>query len=329
MTIERPEILFGLLSLVPIVAIQILMLVKGRRDVVRLGSQWPADLVSTVYLVKWFFASAAFNLFVVLTILSAADITWGQVPIEEDRTGLDVVMVIDVSRSMLCTDVTESRLGRSVAVMRAVSRQLPAARVAVVAFKGEATTLMPMTEDITAVEIALNHAGPALISAAGTDLERGLSEALDRFPHGTSSHRAIVLFSDGEALSGSMTNTIARVRREGIPVVAVVAGTEGGAVVPGHDGTPIVDEQGRPVISRADVRTLAHVAESTGGTLHSVVDATVVADVSRSLERFAELREREGFRLAARRRYRLFLGLGLVALLISLTIRVVRWRDMF
>jgi Ca-activated chloride channel family protein len=327
-TIESPATLLALTSLIPILALQIRTLILGRRDILRLGRQWPSGSVTSVYLVKWFFSTAAFNLFVVLTVLAAADITWGQEPIEEDRTGLDVVMVVDVSRSMLASDTEPSRLQRSVGVMRGVGRQMTQARVAVVAFKGDAVTLMPMTEDITAVEVALDIAGPSLISAAGTDLNRGLVEALDRFPAGTGAHRAVVLFSDGEALTGSVTTTIARARREGIPVLTVVAGTAEGAVVPGADG-PLLDEQGRPVISRADPRELQQVASMTGGTFHSVDDPSIVADLSESLERFADIRETEGFRLGGRRRFRLFLGAGLAALAVSVAIRVVRWRDMF
>ena len=91
----------------------------------------------------------------------------------------------------------------------------------------------------------------------------------------------------------------------------------------------VLDEDGRPVISRADSRTLEHVSQMTGGTTHELIDPNLVSELITSLEQFADVRDTEGFRLAAHRRYRLFLGLALAALAISLTIRVVRWRDMF
>jgi Ca-activated chloride channel family protein len=199
----------------------------------------------------------------------------------------------------------------------------------VVVFKGEAATLMPLTEDVTAIEVALDNASPALVSAAGTDLSRGLEEAMARFPEGAAAHRAILLFSDGEALTGTLTSVLGRARREGIPILTVVAGTTLGAVVPSTDGSPMLDDDGRPVISRADSRTLGHVSETTGGTTHDLSDPNIVSELVDSLAQFADVRETEGFRLVPRRRYRLFLGLSLVALALSLSIRVVRWRDMF
>jgi len=327
--IGAPRVVFGLLVLVPVVLLQLRAFLRGRSEIVKLAVQWPAQDVVRLYVVKWFFSALAFDLFVVLSILAAADISWGERPVEEDRAGLDLVVAVDVSRSMLARDVDPSRLARGIAVVRAVSRQMPAARMALVAFKGDAITLMPMTEDSNALEIVLDGVGPALISSPGTNVGAGLTEALRSFPEGSFAHGAIVVVTDGEVLSGDAEEPLAEMSRRGIPGLTIVAGTPGGAPVPGPEGTTLLDEAGRPVVSRPDAAFLADVAERTGGALLWLDDADIVARLTSELSSFVGTREREGFRLVPRRRYRLFLGAALVSLFISTLVRVVRWRGMF
>lgn len=329
MTIETPRLLLGLLVLVPVVAIQFRAFVKGRSEILTLGVQWPADQVVRLYTVKWFFSTVAFNIFVIFAILAAADVSWGEMPVEEDRAGLDVVVVVDVSRSMLATDVEPSRLVRSLAVVRAVSRQLPAARMALVAFKGDAITLMPMTGDVNALEVVLDGVGPALISAPGTNIEAGLTEALRSFPEGSFAHGAVVVLSDGEALSGQAEEPLSELRQRGIPAVVVVAGTSEGAPVPGPDGTALLDEDERPVVSRSNTALLAEIADRSGGSLFLLDAPDIVSRLAAELSGFVRVREQEGFRLVPRRRYRVFLSVAMLALLVSMGIRGIRWRDMF
>lgn len=329
MTIENPHMLLGILLLVPVIALQLRAYLKGRTEIAVLAAQWSEDEVQRLYTVKAFFSALAFDLFLVLAILAVADIAWGEQPVEEDRSGLDVAVVVDVSRSMLVGDVAPSRLDRSIAVIRAVSRQLPLARMGLIAFKGDATTLLPLTEDANALEIVLDGVGPALISAPGTNVEAGLAEALRAFPEATFAHRAVMLVSDGESLEGDPDGPLSELRDRGIPVISVVAGTPEGAPVPAGDGTTVLDPEGRPVISRANATLLARIATASDGALIRLDAPDVVEEVTSRLARFAEIREREGFRLVPRRRYRLFLGGALLALALGTAVRVIRWRGMF
>lgn len=329
MSVEHPTILLGILVLVPVIVLQVRSYLRGRSEIVSLGAQWPAEDVGRLYAVKTFFAALAFDVFILFALLAAADITWGERPVEEDRSGLDVIVAIDVSRSMLAADEDPSRLQRSLAVVRAVSRQLDAGRMAIVAFKGEAITLMPLTEDTNALEIVLDGIGPALISAPGTNVQAGLDRALESFPEATFAHRAIVVFSDGEALTGDPESPMGTLRARGIPVLSVLAGTQEGAPVPAGDGNALLGEDGLPVVSRANESFLRDVAERTGGDLLHLGDPEIVAQLADRLAGFAALREREGFRLVPRRRYRVFLAVAILALLVSTSVRVVRWRAMF
>lgn len=328
MTIESPRVLMGFLILLPVVALQARAYLKGRAEISRLGPMWAHETTMRVYTVKWFFSAFAYDVFLVFAVLAAADITWGERPVEEDRAGLDVVIAVDISHSMLATDIEPSRLDRAIGVVRAMTRQLPSARMALVAFKGAAVTVTPLTEDANALEVVLDGVGSALVSAPGTNIEVGLNEALRSFPEASFAHRAIVLLSDGEALDGEADRPVAELRRRGIPVMAVLTGTTDGSTIPTSDGTPVLDRDGRPAITRADPAVLERIAARTGGALFDVGSPDVVTGLSSALSRFATVRQREGFRLVPRRRYRLFLGIAIVALLASTSVRVVRWRGM-
>jgi len=329
MTFASPRILWALAGLLPIMLIQLRAYFKGRRDLAVLGRHWDRDAVQTLFLVKWFFSVLTFDLFVTLSIFALSDVTWGERPVVEDREDLDVVVALDISRSMLADDVEPTRLSRSLAVIRSVSRELPAARFALVAFKGEAVMLLPLTEDLNALEAVLDGVSPQLVSTPGTDLERGLARAIDAFPAGTNAHRAILLISDGESLSGSPTRAAITARSLGIPVLTIIAGTLDGSTLSAGDGSVITDDEGRPVISRATPAVLQGIAESTLSASVWLNDLEIVGVVVDNLLGHVERRETSGFRLVPVSRYPLFIGAALIALALSLAIRIIRWQDMF
>jgi len=329
MKFGSPGTLWALLALLPIMLIQLRAYFKGRKDLAVLGRHWDRDAVQTLFLVKWFFVALTFDLFVALSIFALSDITWGERPVEEDRDNLDVIVALDISRSMLADDVEPSRLSQSLAVIRSASRQLPAARFALGVFKGDAVMLLPLTEDLNALEAVLDGVSPQLVSTPGTDLERGLEKAIDAFPAGTNAHRAILLISDGESLSGSPARAATTARSLGIPVLTIIAGTLDGSTLPAGDGSVITDDDGRPVISRAAPAVRQGIAESTLSTSVWLNDLEVVGIVVDNLLGHVERRETSGFRLVPVSRYPLFIGAALIALALSLAVRIIRWQDMF
>jgi Ca-activated chloride channel homolog len=328
-TFGSANILWGLFALIPVILLQLRAYFKGRKDLSMLGRHWNRDSAQTLYLVKWFFSMLTFDLFLALSLLALSDVRWGERPIEEDRDNLDVIVALDISRSMLADDVEPTRLGRSLSVIRSVSRQMPAARFGLVAFKGEAVVLLPLTEDLNALEAVLDGISPQLVSTPGTDLERGLGQAIDAFPEGSNAHRAVLLISDGETLSGTPARAAANARSLGIPVLTIIAGTLDGSTLPAGDGSVITDEGGRPVISRATPRVLESIAELTGSMSIWLDNLEVVGMVTDNLLEHVEHRESSGFRLIPVSRYPLFILAALIALAASVAIRIIRWQDMF
>ena len=170
---------------------------------------------------------------------------------------------------------------------------------------------------------------PELVSAAGTNLERGLLEAIGAFPDGTNAHRAILLISDGESLDGAPDRAANDARRLGIPILTVVAGTAEGATLLAANGQVLTDESGRPVISRVSSEALLGISEMTIGDSVWVNDIEVVGIITESLLRHVERREVAGYRLVPVDRSPLFIAAALIAIAASLAVGILRWQDMF
>jgi Ca-activated chloride channel family protein len=204
-------------------------------------------------------------------IVALAQPRWGRDVGEALPPGHDVVLLVDVSRSMGAEDAVPSRLGVAVeaaeSLVAALGRE-PGDRAAVVAFAGRGVVRCPLTENLGAVVEALRALRPGAVRPGGTDLAAGLAAALEAFDDQEHAEgRAVVLFSDGEDLAGAWGGILPRLRESGLIVHAVAIGDPGrGHPVPSGDGGPLL-YRGEPVMSRRSDLSLAAVARQTGGAL--------------------------------------------------------------
>ena len=329
MKIVHPEAFWALFAVVPIIVILLAEYARGRRELPIIGGTATRDATRTVWLVKWFFAGLSFVIFVVLGILSLAGFAWGTEPVQHSRRGLDVALVLDVSRSMLADDVRPSRLERASVVIQGLVGELEESRFSMTVFKGSAVKMVPMTEDSTVIESILAAAGPTLITTPGTEVAAGVETALSSFPSGSDRNRVVLLFSDGEYFDRSPARVAARAGELGIPIIPVASGTRAGGRIELADGEVVRDTDGRVVVSRVNVDALESIASLSGGRTFGLSDADVLSQLLDEIRTFEETRSTQGFRLVEIRRYRLFLALALVFLVVSHAIRTVRWRDAF
>lgn len=329
MSVSHPDA-FRLLFAVPfIILVLVLNYRAGYRDTARLMGSMHESTVRSLYLVKSFFGGLSFVAFYVLIVASLAGISWGLTTVKEDRSGLDVVFAVDVSLSMLTGDAQPTRLARSGDLMRAVVQDLEGARFGVVAFTGSATRLLPLTEDQVAIESMLDLVGPELLSTPGTDLERAVATALESFPSDSDRHRAVVVFSDGEAHSGDASGPAREAAARGIGIFTVTVGTPEGGAVRLLDGGRAFDRDGNPVHSRAEPARMRRIAETAGGLNLDASEPGVFSRLPDALSEFEGRRDSEGFRTVSVERYRFFLGWALVMLALHVLIRSIRWRRWF
>lgn len=218
--------------------------------------------------------------------LALARPRWGESTELHERRGLDLVFVVDTSLSMNAADVTPSRFWLAQAIVRRIVAAAPGHRVALVAAEGEGEVLSPLTVDGAVLDLVLDALAPGSLSLPGTRLARSLERALELFPPGGDTHRAILLLSDGEDHGGEIDALERRLDESGVTLLAVAIGSERGAPIPipGGRGEFKRDRRGEVVVSRRHDEVLRRLANATGGSFHEATTATfdpaaIVADL--------------------------------------------------
>ena len=299
---------------------------QDRRGLRRLVGEARYRPMSDVFQVKGFFSGLFFVLFVAAAVLALADPRGGRRLVEDDREGYDLVFLIDISRSMLARDEEPHRLGRAVEAARLLAEDLSGSRFAVVAFKGAAYQLLPLTADREALRLILDSAGPDLATAAGSNPESGIRAAVGSFREG-GRYRAVVLLSDGEGLAGDAVAAAREAGERGIPIIPIAVGSEEGIPLVLGDGTTVRDSSGQPVHTRADRTLLSDIAAASGGRVYGPEESAELArDLLMVVKGLKGGEFSEGVRATARSLYPLFLSRSLGFLTASMLVRAVRWR---
>jgi Ca-activated chloride channel family protein len=211
--------------------------------------------------------------------------------------GIDVVLALDASNSMLATDERPNRLERMKQEVRRLRSLAPGDRVALVAFAGRSYILTPLTVDDSALELFLDNLDPSVVGQSGSSLSRAIGQATDLLlSTKTASDRAIVLMSDGEAFetAAEIETAARRAREEGITLVTVGFGTPRGATIPEPQPNGSVaakrDEEGNVVVTRYSPDKLRAAAEAAGGTF---IEASVTDKAARVRAALRGLRAQE------------------------------------
>ena len=224
---------------------------------------------------------------------------FGERTVRVPATGVDVVVLIDVSASMLARDVPPSRLERARSLAADVLTRLgPGDRAALAAFAGEGVLLTPLTPDHAALAELVPALDESLLSEQGSRLEAGVRAALAAYRPESPRPRVLLVLSDGEDPEAGEP-AFPTVAAAGLRVVAVAFGTEAGAPVPLH-GSPLRDARGHPIATRSDPARLAALTEPSDGALlrgdrfgavdPDAVVAAVRRDAARAQDGFVERR---------------------------------------
>lgn len=291
----------------------------------RRAAKWggPAMLVKTglAPALEWdMVRSACLWLGLLLSALAYARPQWGEVVENMSRVGLDVVVVLDTSRSMRVTDLAGGdRLDRAKQELRALLSSNEGDRVGLVAAAGVPLALSPLTEDGGAISMFLEICDEELIPAQGTDLGKALEAAVRLFPPDSERDRVILLFSDGEDM-GTTAEAAARTAAAlHARIFCFGAGTEKGGLVPGLGGKPMDDPAtGAPAVSRLDEARLKQLASLADGRYWSLETEGAVAAKVR--EEFGRLKRLEyASKTQARRQdhFALFLAPAVLLLLVG------------
>jgi Ca-activated chloride channel homolog len=215
---------------------------------------------------------------IALIVIALARPSYGYHIREIRSKGADIIFAIDVSRSMLCSDITPNRLTRAKMAARDLLDASKGHRIGVIPFAGVAFLQCPLTLDADAVRQSIDAIDAASIPSAGTSLAQPIAEARKAFGEGDN-RKVLVIFTDGEDLEGTGLRE-ARATK-GITIVTIGAGTPEGAPVPVSDETGAGysrDNYGNLVTSRMDASSMRSVAEAGGGFYDNVSSPMLISD---------------------------------------------------
>lgn len=185
--------------------------------------------------------------------------------LEVPHKGRDVIIAMDVSRSMLATDVAPTRLERAKLLAEDLVSELGSDRLGLVAFAGSAFLQAPLTLDHSAVLSAVDELDTDLIPKGGSNIAAAIRTCEEAFGKAEGFSRAIVIVSDGEELDADGLEAARQAAANGIRIFTVGVGSEEGSEIPLGPGEFVRDASGKVVQSRLDASRMTEIAEITGG----------------------------------------------------------------
>ena len=201
-----------------------------------------------------------------LVVLAAARPQFGSKLREEKARGVEMMLVVDVSNSMLAEDFEPNRLERTKYAINRLFDGLKQDRVGLIVFAGEPRVQLPITSDYRMAKAFARRIDPSQVSVQGTAIGKALEQALLSFSGETDEKRsrAIILITDGENHDDDAVAVAKRAAEQGIRIYTIGIGTPEGAPIE-IDGEFIRDEQGEMVVSKLNEEMLAQIADLTGG----------------------------------------------------------------
>ncbi len=206
-------------------------------------------------------------LFIIIAIMRPQ---WGFEWKEVTRSGLDILIALDTSNSMLADDVKPNRLERSKLAVKDLIKKLQGDRIGLIAFAGSAFLQCPLTVDYSGFGLSLDDLDVNTIPKGGTSLSDAVRVAIESYEGGKKKYKVLVIITDGEDHEGSSMEWAEKAKEKGITIFAIGIGTKEGELIPITDESGGVsflkDRKGNVVKTRLDEASLQNMALTTGGS---------------------------------------------------------------
>src|SRR5881392_4325727 len=270
MSFGAPQWLWGLLLIPILIALFIRAEQRGLRRLQEfVSARLLPQLAGTVNRPRRLTRFGLQLLGLALAIVSLAQPRWGYTFEDVKLKGLDLLVAVDTSRSMLSNDVQPNRLDRVKLAVQDLLNELQGDRVGLIAFAGRAFLQAPLTIDYDATVDAINDLDTNTIPEGGTNISAAIDLAVQTYGKSAIGNRALIIFTDGEELSGDAAKTAKAAADTGVKIFTIGVGTPQGSLIPVNSddgGTAFVkDSAGQVVKSKLDEKRLREIAQATGG----------------------------------------------------------------
>lgn len=270
MKFGSPENLYWLWLLFPLLAF-LFWAFRRRRSILSrfLSEEMVSQMAGNYDPVKVKLKMVLLALGVSLGILALARPQWGFRLEEVKRKGVDILLVVDVSRSMLTQDVKPNRLERTKLAVRDLLKKLQGDRIGLIAFAGDAFLVCPLTVDYSGFVLSLDDLNVSSVPRGGTNIASAVREALKEYDTTAAKYKAIVIITDGDNLEEDPMPAVLKAKEKGVKVFTIGVGTQEGELiqVTNERGEKdfLKDDQGNFVKSRLNEVLLQKMALATGG----------------------------------------------------------------
>ncbi len=274
---ENPAFLYLLIIIPVFILIRLLGIRKRKRKLKKFGDielvkQLMPDVSYSRRALKFWLMMAALALIIVML----ARPQMGTKISQEKRSGIEVIISLDISNSMRAEDVVPSRLDKSKMLIENMVDNFTNDKVGLVVFAGDAFIQLPITSDYVSAKMFLQNVDPSLIATQGTDLAGAIELSSKSFTQQDKVGRAILIITDGEDHEGGAIEAAKKARKNGIRVFVLGVGSPKGSPVPDGNGGYMKDNTGQEVMSALNEDMCKQIAEAGGGAyIH--VDNTSLA----------------------------------------------------
>ena len=264
---ESPIYLYLLLLVPALVVIRYLCNRNTMRKLKRFGDpELLKDMMQDVSkyrpTVKFWLLLAALS----ALILAMARPQMGSRISSEKRQGVEVIICMDISNSMLAEDVVPSRLEKSKLLVENMVDKFVNDKVGLIVFAGDAFVQLPITADYVSAKMFLQNISPSLIASQGTDIATAINMAMVSFTQDEKAGKAIIVITDGEDHEGYALEAAKAAKDKGVKVFMLGVGSANGAPIKMRDGSYLKDNTGETVITRLNEEMCKQIAEAGSGT---------------------------------------------------------------
>jgi Ca-activated chloride channel family protein len=323
MTFGAPQFLYLLAAILPLMLFLWWAWGRRTRALRRIGDPGLVERlgltvgrrVRGLRLALWFIGVA-------LLILALGRPQWGSDIEIIEQGGVQVMVALDISRSMLAPDLKPTRLDRAKLEISDLVSRLDGDEVGIVLFSGASFIQFPLTSDYATARTYLNHASPNAITRQGTVIAEAIETAMAGFSTERERQKVIVIMTDGENHEGDPITAAREAAGQGAVIYTVGFGSPEGGPVPEYDERGEItgyrqDAQGQVLISRIDEIALQQIAENGGGRYFRATDSGAITGLADEIQSFEDQSLRSEFNQRKVERFQLFLLAGVLCLALA------------
>jgi Ca-activated chloride channel family protein len=272
---EHPDYLYALIGLLPLLLAYIGYMLWRRSTLKRMGDTPLVRNLITRYPrfkhgIKFGFIACGF----IMLCIGLANPQMGTKFEKVQRKGIDLIIALDVSRSMLSEDIKPNRIDRSKRWINRLIDQLEGDRVGMIVFAGNAYPQMPITADYSAAKLFVRTITTSMIPTQGTAIGDAIDLSREMFDSGSDKNKALVIITDGEDHEGNLSTALATAVDQGITIYTVGVGSSKGGPIPiyrnGRQENYQRDKDGNIVLAKLNEALLQQIASTGNGQYFSL-----------------------------------------------------------